>query len=169
MDAYELARKCNMMDCEESIFKHLQEHMQLDSRCISVVLDRAGSLAMPQLEVVALKRCSSMPITPNIFLDFSPAALELCLSAAHLKGSETSVLEAVICWGRHQLSKQAGSTLQTVLASVIPRVQLDSVPSNALKQLVKGTGLLSNDDLAALQSSQHVKSQPCLSLQYTRR
>ena len=169
MESCELARQYNMTDCEESIFQELRNQMLLDSSCISTVLDRAGSLAMPQLEILALERCSSMLITPDAFLSFSPAALALCLSAAHLKGSEASILEAVICWGKHQLSKQPGCSLQTVLADITPRVQLTSIPANILRQMVKGTGLLSPDDLAAVQCSQQAQIQPCLSRQYARR
>lgn len=78
-------------------------------------------------------------------------------------------LEAVIAWGRHQLGKQPGSTLQTVLADIIPRMQLNSIPANILRQLVKGTGLLSSDEIAAVQCSQQAQLQPCLSRQYARR
>lgn len=85
------------------------------------------------------------------------------------QGSEASILEAVICWGRHQVSKQPGSTLPDVLASVLPRIQLDSIPANILPQLVKGTGLLSYDQVAAVQASQEAQIQPCLSRQYARR
>ena len=86
-----------------------------------------------------------------------------------LKGSEASILEAVICWGRHQVSKQPDRPLPDVLASVLPRIQLDSIPANILPQLVKGTDLLSADQVAAVQASQDAQTQPCLSRQYARR
>ena len=107
-------------------------------------------------------------MTPDTFLAFPPASTGLCRSAAHLKGSEASLLGAVLAWGRHQLSKLRGSTLQTVLAGIIPRVKPNSIPANILRQLVKGTQLLTLDKIAAVQCSQQMQLQPCLSRQCAR-
>lgn len=93
MEACELARKYHLPECEESIFKQLRDEMQTNTSCISTVLDKANSLAMPELEILALEKCSSILVTPSAFLDFSPTALELCLSAAHLK-----VLQSRCCY-----------------------------------------------------------------------
>ena len=182
MDACELARQYSIPDCESSLLQQLKDQILLDGgAAISTVLDKAASLAMPQLELLALERCSSMTITPTSFLHFSPDALILCLSAAHLKASEASILEAVINWAKHQLSSKPGLSMPDVLALVMPKVQLDSIPADVLLGMISSLGLAQHE-AASLQgrAGQHEaaplqvragqpKVQPCLSQQYARR
>ena len=168
MDACELARLYSIPDCESRLLQQLQQQILLNGAAISTVLDKAASLAMPQLELLALERCSSMVITPTAFLGFSQYALILCLSAAHLKASEASILEAVINWAKHQLSNQPGLSMPDMLADVMPKVQLDQVPADVLIGITSSMDLTSHE-ASSLQVSQQPQAQPCLSQQYTRR
>ena len=168
MDACELARQYSIPDCELSLLKQLQDQVLLSGAAISTVLDKAASLAMPQLELLALERCSSMVITPTAFLGFSPYALILCLSAAHLKASEASILEAVINWGKRQLSDHPELSMPDVLADIMPKVQLDSIPADVLLGMITSLELTSNE-ATSLQVSQQPQAHACLSKQYARR
>ena len=169
MEACELARQYNISECENSLLQQLRDQTVLNGNAISVILDKASSLSMPQLELVALEKCSSMLITPSAFVGFSPSALHLCLSVAHLKASETSVLEAVIRWGRSQLCNNPNLALKWVLADILPKLRLESIPADILQQMVRGLDLLSPEDIAAVRFSQTVQEQPGLSRQYVRR
>ena len=168
MDACELARHYSIPDCESGLLQQIRDQILLNGAAISTVLDKAASLAMPQLELLALERCSSIVITPAAFLGFSQYALILCLSAAHLRASEASILEAVINWAKHQLSKQPGLSLPDVLADVVPKVQLDNIPPEVLLGLISSMELTSHE-ATSLQISQQPQAQVCLSKQYTRR
>ncbi|DBA69050.1 TPA: BTB/POZ domain-containing protein 19 [Trebouxia sp. C0005] len=169
MEACELARQYNISECENSLLQQLRDQTVLNGNAISVILDKASSLSMPQLELLALEKCSCMLITPSAFAGFSPSALDLCLSAAHLKASETSILEAVICWGRSQLSNNPNRALKWVLADILPKLRLESIPADILQQMVHGLDLLSPEDIATVRFSQTVQEQPGLSRQYVRR
>ncbi|KAL0045485.1 hypothetical protein WJX82_007944 [Trebouxia sp. C0006] len=169
MEACELARQYNISECENSLLQQLRDQTVLNGNAISVILDKASSFSMPQLELLALEKCSSMLITPSAFLGFSPSALHLCLSAAHLKASETSVLEAVIRWGKSQLCNNPHLDLKWVLADILPKLRLESIPADILQQMVRGLNLLSPEDIAAVRFSQTVQEQPGLSRQYVRR
>ncbi len=169
MEACELARQYNIPECENSLLQQLRDQTALKGKAISAVLDKAGSLSMPQLELLALEKCSSMLITPTAFLGFSPSALDLCLSAAHLKASEASVLEAVIRGGKDRLSTSPHSSLKLVLAHILPKLQLESIPVDILQQMVQGLDLLSAQEISAVRCSQMAQEQPCLSRQYARR
>ena len=168
MDACELARQYSIPDCESRLLQQLQDEILLNGTVISTVLDKAASLAMPQLELLALERCSSMVITPTAFLGFSQYALILCLSAAHLKASEASILQAVINWAKHQLSNQPGLSMPDVLAEVMPKVQLDSIPADVLLGMISSMELTPHA-ATSLQVRQQPQAQPCLSKQYARR
>ncbi|DBA74968.1 TPA: BTB/POZ domain-containing protein 9 [Trebouxia sp. C0004] len=170
MEACELARQYNISECENSLLQQLRDQTVLNGNAISVILDRASALSMPQLELLALEKCSSMLINPSAFLGFSPSALHLCLSAAHLKASETSVLEAVIRWGKRQLCNNPNLALKWVLADILPKLRLESIPADTLQQMVHGLDLLSPEDIAAVRFSQTAQQQqPGLSRQYVRR
>lgn len=170
MDACELARQYSIPDCESSLLHQLKDQLLLDgAAAISTVLDKAASLAMPQLELLALERCSSMTITPTSFLDFSPEALILCLSAAHLKASEATILEAVINWAKHQLSSKPGLSMPDVLADVMPKVQLDSIPADVLLGMTSSLGLTQHEAASLQARAGPPEAQPCLSKQYARR
>lgn len=168
MDACELARQYDVPDCESCLLQRLQDQILLSGAAISIVLDKAASLAMPQLELLALERCSSMVITPVAFQGFSPYALNLCLSAAHLKASEASIFEAVINWGKQQLSNNPVLSMPDVLADIMPKVQLDSIPADVLLGLMTSLHL-TPAEATSLQGAQQPQAQPCLSKQYARR
>ena len=168
MDACELARHCSIPDCESTLLQELQQQILLNGTAISTVLDKAASLAMPQLELLALERCSSMVITPTAFLGFSQHALILCLSAAHLKASEASILEAVVKWAKHQVSSQPGLSMPEVLADLMPKVQLENISADVLLGMISSMDLTSHE-ATSLQVSQQPEAQPCLSKQYARR
>ncbi len=62
-----------------------------------------------RVEIIA-SACCALPlqIKPGSFTGFTHDALVLCLSASHLSASESSILEAVIHWGREQLASAGG-------------------------------------------------------------
>ena len=169
MEACELARQYTIPECENSLLQQLRDQTLVNGNAISAFLDKARALNMPQLELLALEKCSSMLITPSAFLGFSANAIDLCLSAAHLKASEASVLEAVLCWGKHQLSKRPDQSLKEVLADILPKLQLQCIPADILQHMVHGLGLLSADKIAAVRACQEAQEQPGLSRQYARR
>lgn len=168
MDACELARQYSIPDCESCLLRQLKDQILLSGTAISTVLDKAASLAMPQLELLALEQCSSMVITPVAFQGFSPYALILCLSAAHLKASEASILEAVINWGKQQLRNSPGLSMPNVLADIMPKVQLDSIPADVLLGMIASLELTSSET-SSLQLAHQPQASPCLSKQYARR
>lgn len=117
MKACELARQYDIPQCEDSLLQQLRDRTMLSGGTISAVSDRAGPLNMPQLELLALEKCCTilMLIAPSTLIGFSPSALRLCLSAAHLKASEASILKAVISWAQNQLSQTPNQTLRSIL------------------------------------------------------
>ena len=169
MEACELARQYNIPACQSSLLQQIRNQTVLNGNAISVILDKAGPLRMPQLELAALEKCSSMLITPTAFLGFSATALDMCLSAAHLKASEANIREAVIRWGKHQSSNSPHRPLREVLATALPKVQLESIDAGVLQKLTAGLDLLSSEEIAAVRSSQIGQGQPSLSRQYARR
>lgn len=168
MDACELARQYSIPDCESCLLRQLKDQILLNGTAISTVLDKAAALAMPQLELLALERCSSMVITPVAFQGFSPHALLLCLSAAHLRASEASILEAVINWGKQRLRNNPGLSMSDALADIMPKVQLDSIPADVLLGMIASLELTSSE-ATSLQVTQQPQALPSLSKQYARR
>ena len=70
---------------------------------LQIELRVCEGFAAVRLETLSLL-CLTLQIKPGCFTGFTRDALILCLSASHLSASESSVLEAVIHWGRQQLA-----------------------------------------------------------------